>query len=40
LDIAELSWADYFRDLAMGSRIYLNREPLKNLSSAKAKDNV
>ena len=40
LDIAELTWIDYFRDLALGARVYLNKEPLKTLPAAKAKDNV
>lgn len=40
LDIEDLIWLEYFKDLAVGARVYLNREPLKNLSSAKAKDNM
>ncbi|XP_044261521.1 putative fatty acyl-CoA reductase CG8306 [Tribolium madens] len=40
LDITHLVWLDYFKDLAVGARVYLNREPLKNLAGAKTKDNI
>ncbi|RZC35086.1 fatty acyl-CoA reductase -like [Asbolus verrucosus] len=40
LDITQLTWLDYFKDLAVGARVYLNKEPLENLPAAKIKDNV
>ncbi|KAK0094159.1 hypothetical protein PV326_011676 [Microctonus aethiopoides] len=40
LNIKSLVWEDYFVDLTKGVRVYLSKEPLKNLSKARAKDNV
>lgn len=40
LDISELVWLEYFQDLNIGARVYLNKEPMKNLAGAKVKDNV
>lgn len=40
LNIKSLVWEDYFVDLTKGVRVYLSKEPLKNLSKARAKDNM
>lgn len=40
VNLEELSWPNYFNDLAMGARVYLNKDPLKTLSKAKTKDNI
>lgn len=40
VDISDVKWDDYFEDLSKGSRIYLNREPMKNLEKAKGKDTL
>lgn len=40
IDIKELVWDDYFDDLSKGSRIYLNKEPMKTLEAAKGKDTL
>ncbi|CAG9855018.1 unnamed protein product [Phyllotreta striolata] len=40
ISLEGLIWCDYFGDLAKGSRVYLNKEPMKNLSKAKTKDNI
>lgn len=40
IDISGISWRDYFDDLSRGARVYLNKEPLKNLPAAKVKDKI
>ncbi|GJQ78026.1 hypothetical protein Trydic_g2374 [Trypoxylus dichotomus] len=40
LDIKDLIWSDYFAELTKGTRIYLNKEDMKNLESAKGKDTL
>lgn len=40
VDVGVLNWNDYFEDLSKGSRIYLNKEPMKNLEKAKGKDTL
>lgn len=40
LDLESLEWEEYFEDLSKGSRIYLNKEPMKNLEAAKGKDTL
>lgn len=40
LDIKTLSWEDYFIELTKGVRVYLNKEPMKNLEKARSKDTM
>ncbi|XP_058799063.1 putative fatty acyl-CoA reductase CG8306 [Phymastichus coffea] len=40
IDIRPIDWESYFIDLSKGVRVYLNNEPLKNLSKAKRKDKI
>nr|XP_022920420.1 putative fatty acyl-CoA reductase CG8306 [Onthophagus taurus]XP_022920421.1 putative fatty acyl-CoA reductase CG8306 [Onthophagus taurus] len=40
LDLKELYWPDYFNDLTKGARIYLSKEPMRNLAAAKGKDTL
>ncbi|KAJ8982564.1 hypothetical protein NQ317_005035 [Molorchus minor] len=40
LDISSLVWQEYFNDLTLGARVYLNKESVKNLSAAKTKDKI
>lgn len=40
LDIRSLNWVDYFINLMIGVRVYLSKEPMKNLNSAKSKDRM
>ena len=40
LDVRSLVWEDYFVDLTKGVRVYLSKEPLKNLEKARSKDTM
>lgn len=40
LDIRSLRWEEYFIELTKGVRVYLSKEPLKNLKKARSKDNM
>ncbi|KAK9738328.1 Male sterility protein [Popillia japonica] len=40
LDLKDLVWVDYFVELTKGTRIYLNKENLKNLEAARGKDTL
>lgn len=40
IDIKTLDWEDYFTNMAMGVRRYLNNEQDKNLPAARKKDNM
>lgn len=40
VDITYIAWNDFFEDLSKGSRVYLNKEPMKNLEKAKGKDTL
>lgn len=40
LDLSGLKWEDYFVDLTLGARIYLNKDPKKTLNEARTKDKL
>lgn len=40
LDVTALVWLEYFDKLAVGSRVYLSKDPLKTLKAAKRKHNM
>lgn len=40
IDIGTLSWEEYFKNMHLGVREYLNKESPKNLEAAKSKDNM
>lgn len=40
IDIGTLKWDEYFINLALGVRQYLNNETLKTLPAAKKKDKI
>ncbi|XP_014212126.1 putative fatty acyl-CoA reductase CG8306 [Copidosoma floridanum] len=40
LDIKQINWETYFVDLTKGVRVYLNKEPLRNLNKALKKDKI
>ncbi|KAF7287627.1 putative fatty acyl-CoA reductase CG8306 [Rhynchophorus ferrugineus] len=40
LDISSLVWPAYFDDLTLGARIYLSKDPIKTLNSARNKDKL
>ncbi|XP_030752945.1 putative fatty acyl-CoA reductase CG8306 [Sitophilus oryzae] len=40
LDISSLVWPAYFDDLTLGARIYLSKDPVKTLNSARQKDKI
>lgn len=37
LDIKTLDWPDYFKQMVLGARIYLNKDPIKTLKAAKSR---
>lgn len=40
LDVRNLSWPEYFEDLAKGVRQYLSKESMKNVEAARGKDTL
>ncbi|XP_043288458.1 uncharacterized protein [Venturia canescens] len=40
VDVRPIVWKDYFIDLTKGVRVYLSKEPLKNLDKARSKDTM
>ncbi|CAG9823264.1 unnamed protein product [Phaedon cochleariae] len=40
MDISTLQWPTYFADLTLGARVYLNKDPIKTLKSARTRDNI
>nr|CAH7741178.1 unnamed protein product [Callosobruchus chinensis] len=40
VEVATLIWHDYFKDLTRGARIYLSKDPIKTLKSARTKDQM
>lgn len=40
VEIKQLQWDNYFEDLSKGTRIYLNKEPMKNIEAARGKDTL
>ncbi|CAH0548966.1 unnamed protein product [Brassicogethes aeneus] len=39
-DLSALKWPDFFVGMVIGSRIYLNNEPMKTLAAAKSHDRI
>lgn len=40
LDIITLDWEEYFHNLTIGIRLYLNKEKMSNLKTARVKDRM
>lgn len=40
LDISQVNYEDYFKNLILGARDYLGKESLKTLNKAKSKQNL
>ncbi|XP_050498453.1 putative fatty acyl-CoA reductase CG8306 [Diabrotica virgifera virgifera] len=40
VDLQGLCWPEYFVDLTLGARVYLNKDPRKTLDAARSKDKV
>lgn len=40
VDVRPLNWEDFFVELTKGVRVYLSKEPMKNIEKARSKDNM